>query len=276
MFAINARDGGKRAEIYIYEDIGEGWFGGFSAKQFADELKAIGGGVKAIDLHINSYGGDVFDGQAIYNTLIAHPASITTHVDGVAASIASVIAMAGDEIHIAENAWLMIHNAWGAAFGSPEDMRRQAELLESVSAKLADIYTARSGQELAAIKAMMDAETWIDAPSALTLGFATHVTDNLRAAALAAPPSAYAYRNVPGALGKRRSAPAASVPQGEDKEALRLQLHAQRNELHLAHQRARLAAMQPNRASSAAALPATRAGHTPAIQSAARRRVQPA
>lgn len=271
MFRVSARDGGKRAEIIIYEDVGEGMFGGFSAKRFAAELRAVGG-VKEIDLRINSYGGDVFDGVTIYNSLLAHPARITTHIDGVAASIASVIAMAGDEIRIAENAWMMIHNAWGAAVGYAEDMRQKAELLDSVTTKLAEIYMARTGQSERSVRSMMDAETWIDAQTALAKGFATHITDNQRIAALAAPPGMYAFRNLPSSLQPRESE--AAPPDGEDKETLRLQLQARHNKLRLAHTRAKLAAAPPNRASNATALLATRAGSLPALHSAADRRAQ--
>ena len=108
-FSVKAK-AGDEAEILIYEDVGEGWFGGVTAKQFADELKALGS-VKTINLRLNSAGGDVFDGLAIYRRLVDHPAKIVSHIDGLAASIASVIAMAGDEIRISESGFLMIHNA---------------------------------------------------------------------------------------------------------------------------------------------------------------------
>ena len=103
-YRISAK-GADRAEILIYEDVGEGWFGGVSAKQFADDLKALGA-VSTIDVRINSYGGDVFEGFAMYRQLVEHKARIVVHVDGVAASIASVIAMAGNEIEIAPLAFM--------------------------------------------------------------------------------------------------------------------------------------------------------------------------
>src|ERR1044072_9600498 len=97
-FSIKAK-GNSEAEILIYEDVGEGWFGGVTAKQFAEDLKALGK-VDTINLRINSAGGDVFDGLAIYRRLVDHPARVITHIDGLAASIASVIAMSGNEIRI--------------------------------------------------------------------------------------------------------------------------------------------------------------------------------
>src|SRR5262245_27525916 len=106
----------EEAEVYIYEDVGSGWFGGVSAKQFADDLRALGQ-VQTINVHINSAGGEVFDGVAIYHTLVQHPARVVSHVDGLAASIASVIAMAGDEIRITEAGMFMIHNARGGVVG---------------------------------------------------------------------------------------------------------------------------------------------------------------
>jgi ATP-dependent Clp protease protease subunit len=103
--------------------VGEGWFGGMSAKTFVTELQKLGK-VDVINLHINSPGGSVFDGVAIYNSLKSHPARIEVDVDALAASIASVIAMAGDEIRIAENAMMMIHDPTGVAIGGPRRCAR--------------------------------------------------------------------------------------------------------------------------------------------------------
>ena len=101
-----------RGEIYIYEDIGEGWFGGLTAKAFSDTMREIGD-VSALDIYINSPGGSVFDGVAIYNQIKRFNGEKIIHIDGIAASIASVIAMAGDEIRIASNGMMMIHDPWG-------------------------------------------------------------------------------------------------------------------------------------------------------------------
>src|SRR5258707_608582 len=123
---------GSRGEIWLYDQVGEGWFGGMSAKTFVAEVQKLGK-VDLINLHINSPGGSVFDGVAIYNNLKSHPARIEVDVDGVAASIASVIAMAGDEIRMAANAMMMIHNAMGMTFGDAEDMRKTADLLDQLN-----------------------------------------------------------------------------------------------------------------------------------------------
>src|SRR6478609_6695251 len=114
-YSIKAK-GTTAGEIYIYEDVGDSWFGGVTAKQFAADLKELGP-VQTLDVRINSGGGDVFDGLAIYRQLVDHPAKVVSHIDGFAASIASIIAMAGDEIRISEAGFVMIHDAWGVAVG---------------------------------------------------------------------------------------------------------------------------------------------------------------
>jgi ATP-dependent protease ClpP protease subunit len=196
-YALYAK-GSKHAELLIYEDVGAGWFGGVSADQFTKDLKALGE-LSTIDVRINSYGGDVFDGLAIYNQLVQHKARVTTHVDGVAASIASVIAMAGDEIRIAENAWFMIHDAWTMAVGNAADLRRQADLLDSVTDKLAGVYVARTGLPMAEVRELMAAETWLSSDDAVARKFASQIAENLRMAAHAAP-DRYSFRHVPAAL----------------------------------------------------------------------------
>lgn len=181
-YSIKAKAASDAAEIFIYEDIGEGMFGGFGAKQFIADLKAVGR-VNHIDLRINSFGGDVFDGLAIYRKLVDHPARITAHVDGIAASIASVIAMAGDEIRMAEAGQMMIHDASGLALGNASDMRSMADVLDTVSASIADVYVKRTGQKHSAIREWMSDETWFNASEALELGFATDIAANMAVAA---------------------------------------------------------------------------------------------
>lgn len=178
--------GQRQAEILIYEDIGEGWFGGLSAKAFAEELKALGA-LDLLDIRINSYGGAIFDGFAIYNTLVRHPARKTAHVDGVAASSASVIAMAGDEVRIAANGFVMVHNPWGFAQGYAEELRKQADLLDQVRSAIAGVYAAKTSLGLDALLALMDAETWMDSAEAVAKGFADAVAPEMQLAALADP-----------------------------------------------------------------------------------------
>lgn len=173
---------GKRGEIWLYDQVGEGFFGGMSARQFAAEINKLGQ-VDTINLHINSPGGSVFDGVAIYNTLKNHPARIEVDVDGIAASIASVIAMAGNEIRMAANALMMIHDPMGMAMGDSGEMRKTADLLDQIKGVIVDTYAKRTGQTVAKLSAMMDEETWITASEAADLGFADVVTEDQRIAA---------------------------------------------------------------------------------------------
>jgi hypothetical protein len=115
----------------------------------------------------------MFEGIAIYNLLAAHPAKVTVNVLGIAASAASIIAMAGDEIIMPENAFMMVHEAWGGALGDSETMRQQADVLDKISGAYRRTYAARSGQTEEAVAALMAAETWFTAEDAVTNGFAT-------------------------------------------------------------------------------------------------------
>src|SRR5690606_25494897 len=125
-----------RAEILIYDEIGaDPWTGtGIGADDFVRELRAIK--APRIDVRINSVGGSVFEGNAIYNALARHPAHVDVYIDGIAASIASVIAMAGDKIYIAANAHVMIHNPHGVVWGEAGDMRRMADTLDKIRGSL--------------------------------------------------------------------------------------------------------------------------------------------
>lgn len=205
----NAADAG---EIYLYGDIGGGgWFSsGISADQFRRDLKALGD-VKTIDLRINSDGGDVFDGQAMYSLLVAHPAQITVHVDGLAASAASFVAMAGNNIRIAEGAFMMIHDAWGLGVGNAADLRKTADLLDAVTGVIADVYAARTGRDVAGIRELMAAETWMNGAEAVKAGFADVVVENLKVAAAVRDPGR--FKNLPAALRPNRAAAQATLAQ---------------------------------------------------------------
>lgn len=196
-FSIKAK-ANQEADIYIYEDVGAGWFGGVTAKQFADDLKAVGA-VSTINLHINSYGGDVFDGLAIYRLLVDHKAAVVTHVDGMAASIASVIAMAGSEIIIGESAQMMIHDAWGLAMGNADEMRKMADLLDMTTGSLADVYIARTKNSRKDIRQWMSDETWFLGQDAVDHGFADRVVENLKVAARL-DPAKHKFRRAPSNL----------------------------------------------------------------------------
>lgn len=164
-----------KAEIIIYAGIGQDyWNDGsmISAKAFSDELKALPPTVNEIVVRINSPGGDVFDGVAIYNRLKQHPAKKTVMIDGLAASIASIIALAGDEIIIGEGALYMVHLPWTFAMGNRMELDNTVSRLMDVEEQMVSIYAKKSGLDRAEIKAMLEAETWMDADQAIELGFA--------------------------------------------------------------------------------------------------------
>ena len=172
-----------RAEVYIYEQIGEDLFGeGVVAKQFVEELAALE--VAQIDLHINSPGGSVFDGQAIFNAIDRHPANVTSYIDGVAASIASVVALAGDRVVMARNALFMIHDPFALTVGTAADMRKMADVLDQVAQTILGVYVAKTGADEEEIASAMAAETWYSADEALATGFVDEVAEPLRLAAL--------------------------------------------------------------------------------------------
>jgi ATP-dependent Clp protease protease subunit len=205
-YSIKSRAGSGEATIYLYEDIGDSFFGGVSAKQFADDLKALGN-VSTINLRLNSPGGDVFDGTAIYRLLIDHPARVIAHVDGLAASIASVIAMAADEIRISEAGFLMIHNASGLVVGEAKDMRQMADTLDTVTNTISDVYVARTKNDPTAVQKWMDDETWFTAADAVENGFADTVVQNMRVAAYAAfDQSRYKFKHTPTVVNRREEA----------------------------------------------------------------------
>jgi ATP-dependent Clp endopeptidase proteolytic subunit ClpP len=169
----------KGAEIVIYDEIGAF---GIPAKTFLDELKALGS-IAELTVRINSPGGSVFDGVAIYNALKRHDAAITVWIDGIAASIASMIAMAGGEVVMPENAMLMLHDPSGLVAGTASDMRGAAKALDRMKAGMVAAYRDKSGRDNAEIEALMQAETWLSAPEALGLGLADRVEAPVRMAA---------------------------------------------------------------------------------------------
>lgn len=169
----------SEADIFIYDEIG---YWGVTAKQFVNDLRALGD-VTHINLYINSPGGDVFDGIAIYNALKHHGAAITVHIDGLAASMASVIAMVGNPVIMPENTMMMIHKPWGFAGGDASDMRDYADLLDKVESVLIPAYAQKTGKSTEEIAAMLEDETWMNGSECLELGFADQVTPSLQAMA---------------------------------------------------------------------------------------------
>jgi ATP-dependent Clp endopeptidase proteolytic subunit ClpP len=176
-FEIKAKSATK-AEIILYASIGDSWFGdSITAKKFSDELKALESTVNEITVRINSPGGDVFDGITIYNRLKQHKAKIIVRIDGLAASIASIIALAGDEVIIGEGALFMIHKPWTFAMGNSDDLDATSSRLIDVEEQLVSIYNKRTGLDRSEIKAMLKAETWMDADQAIEKGFVDRKED---------------------------------------------------------------------------------------------------
>lgn len=160
------------AEILIYDYIG---WGGVTALDFVAAVKALK--VPRITVALNTPGGDVFDGLAIYNVLKAHEAEVHVRIDALAASIGSIIALAGDQIDMAESAYMMIHNPWGMVIGNANDMREMAGTLDKVGGSLEKIYQDRTGLSPKAVRAVMDAETWYTAEEAKAIGLVDSVTN---------------------------------------------------------------------------------------------------
>ena len=158
--------------ITMFDIVGEDFWsgGGITAKGVAAQLRAIGD--RPVEVQINSPGGDMFEGIAIYNVLREHPQAITVKVMGMAASAASIIAMAGDTVEIGAASFIMIHNCWVLAMGNRHDMRETADFLEPFDAAMVEVYAARSGQKAADIAKWMDAETFMSGSQAIERGFA--------------------------------------------------------------------------------------------------------
>lgn len=184
--------GGSAAEILMYGDLGA-MFRGMTAKDFADQVRALGR-VSEITLRIASEGGAVTDGLAMYNTLMRHPARILVEIDGVAASSATLPAMAGDRIRIAEDGMVMIHNPWVPNGGTSDELRKKADTLDKLEGTIRSIYTKRTGKSDDDIDVMMASETWMTSDEALEHGFVDEVTRALRVAAYVDPER---YQHVP-------------------------------------------------------------------------------
>jgi len=175
---ISAKAAGVRAlaagdnVIGMFETIGEDWWtgGGVTAKKVAAQLRAIGD--RPVEVQINSNGGDMFEGIAIYNVLREHPQPITIKVMGMAASAASVIAMAGDVVEIGAASFLMIHNCWVMAAGNRHELRDVADYLEPFDQAMVDLYAQRSGQPAATVAKWLDAETYMSGSQAIANGLA--------------------------------------------------------------------------------------------------------
>lgn len=192
----------KSSEANMYIDgeiVTDEWYDSdTSAAGFRDALKDLGD-VKMINLHINSPGGSVFEGIAITNMLKQHSARVNVYVDGVAASIASVIAMSGDAIFMPANSMLMIHNPWAMAVGNANELRKQADDLDQIAKASIATYLAKAGDKLdeGTLKELLDNETWLTAQEAVDYGLADEVIGANSAAASLNKKFVQRYRHVP-------------------------------------------------------------------------------
>jgi ATP-dependent protease ClpP protease subunit len=167
-YSIRNATSADEAALYLYDEVG-GWFGA-TAEQFVSDLSAVTS--PSLRVHVNSPGGSVFEGLAIANALRAHPANVTVQVDGLAASIASVIAMAADRIEMAPQSMLMIHEASGVCLGDSAEMAKMAEVLDIISDNISDAYAAKAGGTAAEWREAMRAESWYKAADAVAAGLA--------------------------------------------------------------------------------------------------------
>ena len=176
-YNINSK-ASKVVDVYIFDEIG---MGGVNAQGFIEEIKSFKD--SPMNLHINCVGGDVFDGMAIFNIIKKRTAKTTVYIEGIAASMGSVIALAADNVVMAENSLFMIHNAWGGAMGEAKEMKKTAKLLDKISGEIADIYVKKTKLPYDKVKEMMDEETWLNAEEALELGFIDSISDAIKVAA---------------------------------------------------------------------------------------------
>lgn len=211
-------DDGETAEIRIDGIVGESFFDeGVTAKDFIAQLNAVN--AKSLVVHINSPGGMVFDGMAIYNALKSANKHIRVVVDGIAASIAAVIAMAGDEIVMPESSYLMVHYPWTCCLGNAENLLSEAENLDSLGKTIEKIFTDRSGCELKIIQDLMHGQpgadgTFISASEALKIGLATEVEENKTQAAACVGLDVYSL--IPAALQVKSAKDSAGNPPAEE------------------------------------------------------------
>lgn len=179
--ALEVSASADEATVYLYDVIVSDaataeWYGGIAAEPFVKELNALT--APTIHLRINSPGGDVFAGRAIEAAIRAHPSKIVAHVDGYAASSASFVAIAADEVEIAAGGFFMVHNSWTFAYGNADDLMQTAALLEKVDGTLVDSYARKTKGDKEVIRQWMADETWFTGQEAVDAGFADRLTDD--------------------------------------------------------------------------------------------------
>ena len=170
----------QMTEVMIYDEIGNF---GVDAKSFISEIKNIPSD-KSVLLRINSPGGSVIDGLAIYDAISRMPQKVTSRIEGIAASMASIVALAADEVIMSENSLYMIHNVWGGEVGESDDLRKAADLMDKMGERLINIYVSKTGQSEEQIRSWMDAETWFNSSEAQEAGFINLVEEPIKMAAM--------------------------------------------------------------------------------------------
>ena len=208
-FEVVAKADSSEVDIFLYDHIVSSedeaeWWGGVAPESFVKAVYAVDPS-HTINLRVNSPGGSVFAARAMEQALRAHKGKVVVHIDGLAASAATFVAMAGDEIVMSKGAMFMIHKAWTGMWGNAEDLRKEADLLDKIDGTLAETYADKTGKDIAAITEWMAAETWFTAQEALDAGFATSIAE-AEAKALAWDLSA--YENAPKAERQTQPEPA--------------------------------------------------------------------
>lgn len=210
-FEVVAKADSSEVDIFLYDHIVSSeeeaeWWGGVAPESFVKAVYAVDPS-HTINLRVNSPGGSVFAARAMEQALRAHKGKVVVHIDGLAASAATFVSMAGDEIVMSKGAMFMIHKAWTGMWGNAEDLRKEADLLDKIDGTLAETYADKTGKDITAIAEWMAAETWFTAQEALDAGFATSIAE-AEAKALAWDLSA--YQNAPKAERQTQPEPAPS------------------------------------------------------------------
>jgi len=208
---LRAEVKGEAAHIYLY-DVIDAWFG-VSAQMMVDALKSASG--KTVHLHINSPGGDVFESVAMASAISAHDGDVITSIDGIAASAATRVALAGKEVRIADSGLMMIHNSWTIAWGNADEIRKTADLLDKVDTGIVADYTRKTGASEQQVRDWMAAETWFNAQEALDNKFVDAIDSTTQAAANKWDLSA--YQNAPKQPERPADAVAAQIANRERK-----------------------------------------------------------
>lgn len=218
--------GDGNAKVYVYDVIDQWW--GASAEAFVEALQGADG--RNVDLHINSPGGDVFEARAMIASMVSYPGEITAYIDGLAASAATPLAMAANQVRMTDGGLFMIHNSWTMSWGDKGELRATADLLEKVDGELANGYARQTGKALDQVKTWMDATTWFTAAEAKDNGFVDEVMPATKreASASASRWNLSAYANAP-----KLTAPPPTEQDPELANRVAAQLQANRNRLRL-------------------------------------------